>query len=270
MRAVIRNSASLDVGREGAHHFVALVVDTSEKLLRTVGTFRMVVSIGGSCHGAEAYETVADGCSDAPPYAAIDDKDVAYLIYTSGTTGRPKGVMLSHRAIVESARCISHEGGARSDDVMLIVMPLFHIGARIEQLAFTILGATIVLHGSFDAAAILRAIAAERVTAAHLAPIMIQRLPSSLRNAVLKVGSLIAGCAIAPCRHARRCVADRALAARACRARANIPVVAPELIFDPAAQQRQAQRGDDYAAGRRSVSARADLANRRSGRPLSS
>jgi hypothetical protein len=50
----------------------------------------------------------------------------------------------------------------------------------------------------------------------------------------------------------------------------NIPVVAPELIFDPAAQQRQAQRGDDYAAGRRSVSARADLANRRSGRPLSS
>jgi hypothetical protein len=31
MRAVIRNSACLDVGREGAHHFVALVVDTSEK-----------------------------------------------------------------------------------------------------------------------------------------------------------------------------------------------------------------------------------------------
>src|SRR6516165_8680943 len=31
MRAVIRNAACLDLGREGAHHFVALVVDASEK-----------------------------------------------------------------------------------------------------------------------------------------------------------------------------------------------------------------------------------------------
>jgi acyl-CoA synthetase (AMP-forming)/AMP-acid ligase II len=149
---------------------------TSGELLRAVGTFRMSFCIGGTYHGAEAYETVGDGCSDAPPDVAIAEEDVAYLIYTSGTTGRPKGVMLSHAAIVESARCISHEGGAQSADVMLIVMPLFHIGARIEQLAFTILGATIVLHGSFDAVAILRSIAAERVSAAHLAPIMIQRL----------------------------------------------------------------------------------------------
>ena len=63
----------------------------------------------------------------------IRDSDVAYLIYTSGTTGKPKGVMLSHRAVVESARCISHEGNARCSDTMLIVMPMFHIGGRIEQ-----------------------------------------------------------------------------------------------------------------------------------------
>jgi acyl-CoA synthetase (AMP-forming)/AMP-acid ligase II len=159
--------------------FHAQFEDLAGELLRAVGTFRKLFCIGGTYHGAEAYETLTAGCSDAPPDIAIDDADVAYLIYTSGTTGRPKGVMLSHAAIVESARCISHEGGARSDDVMLIVMPLFHIGARIEQLAFAMLGATIVLHGSFDAAAILRSIEAERVTAAHLAPIMIQRLLDS-------------------------------------------------------------------------------------------
>jgi acyl-CoA synthetase (AMP-forming)/AMP-acid ligase II len=172
----------IDIGRDcepSAFIFHAQFKDLAGELLRAVGTFRTVVSIGGSYHGAEAYETVADGCCDAPPDVAIDDKDVAYLIYTSGTTGRSKGVMLSHAAIVESARCISHEGGARSDDVMLIVMPLFHIGARIEQLAFAILGATIVLHGSFDAAAILRSIGSERVTAVHLAPIMVQRLLDS-------------------------------------------------------------------------------------------
>jgi acyl-CoA synthetase (AMP-forming)/AMP-acid ligase II len=159
--------------------FHAQFKELAGELLRAVATSRMLVCIGGTDHGAEAYETIADGCPDTPPDVAIDDEDVAYLIYTSGTTGRPKGVMLSHAAIVESARCISHEGGARSDDVMLIVMPLFHIGARIEQLAFMILGASIVLHGGFDAAAILRSIAAERVTAAHLAPIMVQRLLDS-------------------------------------------------------------------------------------------
>jgi len=71
------------------------------------------------------------------------------------------------------------KGGARSTDVCSIVMPMFHIGGRIEQLAYTIVGATIVLHGSFDATAILRSIEAERVTSAHLAPIMVQRLLDS-------------------------------------------------------------------------------------------
>src|ERR1700746_2922450 len=159
--------------------FHAQFKDLAGELLRAVGTFRMSFCIGGTFHGGEAVEILGDGCSDAPPDVAIAAEDGAYLIYTSGTPGRPKGVLLSHAAIVESARCISHEGGAQSADVMLIVMPLFHIGARIEQLAFTILGATIVLHGSFDAVAILRSIAAEHVTAAHLAPIMIQRLLDS-------------------------------------------------------------------------------------------
>ncbi len=153
--------------------------DLAGELLRAVASPRVSLCIGGIHHGAEAYETASDGCSDAAPAVAIDDKDVAYLIYTSGTTGRPKGVMLSHAAIVESARCISHEGGACSADVMLIVMPLFHIGGRIEQLSYTIVGATIVLHGAFDATAILRSIEAERVTGAHLAPIMVQRLLDS-------------------------------------------------------------------------------------------
>jgi acyl-CoA synthetase (AMP-forming)/AMP-acid ligase II len=146
------------------------------ELLRAVASVRMAIGIGGVAHAAEDYEAVLASGSAAPPDVPIDDRDVAYLIYTSGTTGRPKGVMLSHAAIVESARCISHEGGACSADVMLIVMPLFHIGGRIEHLAFAILGATVVLHGAFDAVAILRSIAAERVTAAHLAPIMVQRL----------------------------------------------------------------------------------------------
>jgi hypothetical protein len=64
--------------------FHAQFKDLASELLRAVGPFRTLVSIGGTYHGAEAYETVGDACSDAPPDVAIADRDVAYLIYTSG------------------------------------------------------------------------------------------------------------------------------------------------------------------------------------------
>src|SRR5262245_5446212 len=135
--------------------------DVAAELMRSVETLRLTLCIGSAPHGAEVYAEVTAQASDAPPEVPIAETDTAYLIYTSGTTGRPKGVMLSHRAIVAAARGISHEGGgARATDVMLIVMPMFHIGGRIEQLAFAIVGATIILHASFDAAAILQSIAA--------------------------------------------------------------------------------------------------------------
>ena len=159
----------------------------AEDLIAALPGLRHIVCIEGSLDGAAAYEELLQSAPSTPPQVPICDSDVAYLIYTSGTTGKPKGVMLSHRAVVESARCISHEGGARCSDRMLIVMPMFHIGGRIEQLSYTIVGATIVLHAAFDASTILRSIEEERVSSAHLAPIMVQRLlDSSELNAVEK------------------------------------------------------------------------------------
>jgi acyl-CoA synthetase (AMP-forming)/AMP-acid ligase II len=150
--------------------------EAAEALVAALPGLRHTICIDTAIPGAGEYEELIDAASASRPNVPVHDEDIAYLIYTSGTTGRPKGVMLSHRAVVESARCISHEGNARTADVMLIVMPMFHIGGRIEQLAFTIVGATIVLHAAFEPAAILKSIAEERVTAAHLAPVMVQRL----------------------------------------------------------------------------------------------
>jgi acyl-CoA synthetase (AMP-forming)/AMP-acid ligase II len=59
---------------------------------------------------------------------------------------------------------------------MLIVMPLFHIGAKINQLSNLVLATTIILHRAFDPAAVLRCIEEERITCAHLAPIMVRGL----------------------------------------------------------------------------------------------
>jgi acyl-CoA synthetase (AMP-forming)/AMP-acid ligase II len=164
--------------------------ELAEALIAAVPSITKVVCIESTQEGALPYEEVLASSPPDPPQVLIRDSDVAYLVYTSGTTGRPKGVMLSHAAIVQAARCISHEGGARSSDRMLIVMPLFHIGGRIEQLAFTIVGATIVLHAAFDADEILHSIEVERVTSAHLAPIMVHRLLDSEKLKTVNRSSL--------------------------------------------------------------------------------
>jgi acyl-CoA synthetase (AMP-forming)/AMP-acid ligase II len=143
--------------------------------LRQSGIERFIV-IGAANEWAEAYEAVLASGADAPPPFRPEPADTVYLIYTSGTTGSPKGVELSHRAILSSAVMNSWGIGAATSDRMLIVMPLFHIGGKICQLAFHVLGATIYLHRAFDAKAMLRCIEEARITCAHFAPIMVRDL----------------------------------------------------------------------------------------------
>src|SRR5580704_454937 len=110
------------------------------------------------------------------PDVRVDDEAIESLVYTSGTTGDAKGVMLSHRAVVEAARAGSWEGGVQPTDRALIVMPLFHVGGKVEQMAFWLAGATTYLQSAFDAGQALALIDRERLTAAHLAPTMISML----------------------------------------------------------------------------------------------
>ncbi|MEE9374605.1 MAG: long-chain fatty acid--CoA ligase [Saprospiraceae bacterium] len=55
--------------------------------------------------------------------------DTAVIIYTSGTTGRPKGAELSHSNLYCNAVVSADLFKANKDDVMLCVLPLFHIFA---------------------------------------------------------------------------------------------------------------------------------------------
>jgi len=102
-------------------------------------------------------------------------EDPAVIVYTSGTSGRPKGAVLSHRALVanlEQAAAIEPPT-VTADDVVLLVLPLFHIyglNAGLGRVAFH--GATAVLAERFDPADSLASLARHRVSVVVGAPPM--------------------------------------------------------------------------------------------------
>ncbi|MBL4915813.1 AMP-binding protein [Szabonella alba] len=79
---------------------------------------------------------VADGRAASPERGAELDARIAALgpdstcvmLYTSGTTGKPKGVVLSNRNIIETARNSSEFDGLRAGDEVLAYLPMAWVG----------------------------------------------------------------------------------------------------------------------------------------------
>ena len=103
-----------------------------------------------------------DVAADAP--AATD---LAVLLYTSGTSGRPKGAMLTHRALVANHEQLQRIEPAviGGDDVVLLAIPFFHAyGLNTGLGAVAHHAACGVLVDRFDPAAALSLIAKHQVT----------------------------------------------------------------------------------------------------------
>jgi len=112
-------------------------------------------------------------------------KQVAVLIYTSGTTGTPKGVMLTHRNLLFSAKGTAALRNMTADDVQYCVLPISHI-VGISLLTMTLMvGATVRLVAKYEPAALVKAMAEEGITILNGVPATYQRLLEYQRNAVL-------------------------------------------------------------------------------------
>lgn len=81
----------------------------------------------------------------------VANDDVAAIVYTSGTTGRPKGAMLTHKALKKNADSLSDAWGMNEHDVVLHALPFFHVHGLFFSCHTALLrGAAIVWLPKFD------------------------------------------------------------------------------------------------------------------------
>ncbi|RJQ78065.1 acyl-CoA synthetase [Pseudonocardiaceae bacterium YIM PH 21723] len=144
---------------------------------------------------------------EAPQVSAAQDsgrggEDLAVLAYTSGISGRPRGVMLSHRALIANvAQCRELvPPPVQAEDRVLLALPLFHsygLGPGLFQAAAA--GATAILVPRFEPQAVVDAMIEHRATTFIGVPTMYQALlsaePDRLREAFAGVRLATSGAA---------------------------------------------------------------------------
>ncbi|WP_327673224.1 AMP-binding protein [Kitasatospora sp. NBC_00458] len=106
--------------------------------------------------------------------AALGPHDPINIQYTSGTTGFPKGATLSHHNILNNGYFVGELCGYSEADRICVPVPFYHcFGMVMANLAALSHGSCVVIPApAFDAAATLRAVAAERCTSLYGVPTM--------------------------------------------------------------------------------------------------
>jgi long-chain acyl-CoA synthetase len=108
------------------------------------------ITAGGQADGCLPLESFMLDQGEFPMHPAEDD-DTWAIIYTSGTTGLPKGAMLTHHNLASNAQIISDMRQNGPEDIVLGVLPLFHIYGQTSSLnAAVYLGITLKLWVHFD------------------------------------------------------------------------------------------------------------------------
>jgi acyl-CoA synthetase (AMP-forming)/AMP-acid ligase II len=125
----------------------------------------------GEADGAAPFAELIGDPAEAPEIAIDPAEDLAVLPYSSGTTGLPKGVMLTHRNLVANLAQSQGVLELERDDVLIAVLPFFHIyGMQVILNLGLRAGSTVVTMPRFDLDQFLDLIEGHRATRAFVVP----------------------------------------------------------------------------------------------------
>ncbi|MES2583766.1 MAG: long-chain fatty acid--CoA ligase [Pseudomonadota bacterium] len=126
------------------------------------------------------------------PALSVGPADLAILPYTSGTTGLPKGCMHPHSSIMHNAVASGLWGNGSAENVVLVVVPMFHITGMVSIMHSSIRGgATLVVMPRWDRDLAGRLISRWKVTHWTNIPTMVIDLLGSPHFASYDLSSLV-------------------------------------------------------------------------------
>ncbi|MGA8995490.1 MAG: class I adenylate-forming enzyme family protein, partial [Nocardioidaceae bacterium] len=127
-RAVLADRTALATVRQAVAGLQDALVGAEDELRRSTAVPRVVALGAPTLPGETGYEELLALDGRRPP-TAPDPERLATLLYTSGTSGRPRGAMLSHRALLANVEQVGalDPPMLTDTDVVLGVLPLFHV-----------------------------------------------------------------------------------------------------------------------------------------------
>ncbi len=139
------------------------------------------------------YEELIGDASDAFTWPQFDEATASSLCYTSGTTGNPKGALYSHRSTVlhTYAAALPDALNCSARDVILPVVPMFHVNAWGLPYVACMVGAKLVFPGPFlDGKSLHELFEGERVTVSAGVPTVWQGLLAHVEANQLSFGTM--------------------------------------------------------------------------------
>ncbi len=141
------------------------------------GTSRRVVVDGDPDDDALGYEQLIADADGARIDIPVGHEEPCFIMYTSGTTGNPKGVVLTHGGVTFAVLNPILDLDIASDEVSLVVAPLFHTAAmNFVSLPTILKGGTLIIHETFDPGRALSVFDEQRVTYSFCVPTMLDAM----------------------------------------------------------------------------------------------
>ena len=140
-----------------------------------------------------SYEALISDQSDEFEWPTFDEHSASSLCYTSGTTGNPKGVLYSHRStmIHTYTAAMPDAFNISAQDVIMPIVPMFHVNAWGLPYVCTMTGSKIVFPGpAMDGQSLYQLMEEEDVTLSAGVPTIWAGLESHLKDNQLKLPSL--------------------------------------------------------------------------------